>query len=110
MEWMQVVNWTDLILAVLAILGTVFAFLLKNWLKQYVVPWLDERDLTQTAAIVVNAVEAILGRHAGEEKWRMALEKMQAAGFNVDDDKVVDALKAEWYKLDLAMREAGLKN
>lgn len=109
MDILTSINWTPLVVAIIGIIGTVALVMLKRALTKYVVPWLDERGLKETAAIVVNAVEAILGRHAGEDKWKMAIEKMKEAGFDVESQLVIDALKAEWYKLDLAMREAGLK-
>ena len=78
------------------------------WVQQ-VRPWLEQRDLSDAAKIVVDAVEALLGRYCGEDKWRMALEKMQARGFNVDEDQVVDALHAAWYQLNQAMILSGEK-
>ena len=103
------VDWTALVVAVI---GTAAAFLgaclRQVWVK-HVRPWLEQRDLSDAAKIVVNAVEALLGRYCGEEKWRMALEKMQARGFNVDEDQVVDALHAAWYQLNQAMILSGEK-
>ena len=103
------VDWTALVVAVI---GTAAAFLgaclRQVWVK-YVRPWLEQRDLSDAARIVVDAVEALLGRYCGEDKWRMALEKMQARGFNVDEDQVVDALHAAWYQLNQAMILSGEK-
>ena len=103
------VDWTALVVAVI---GTAAAFLgaclRQVWVK-YVRPWLEQRDLSDAAKIVVDAVEALLGRYCGEDKWRMALEKMQARGFNVDEDQVVDALHAAWYQLNQAMILSGEK-
>lgn len=97
------VDWTALVVAVI---GTAAAFLgacLRQVWVQQVRPWLEQRNLGDAAKIVVEAVEALLGRYCGEDKWRMALEKMQARGFNVDEDQVVDALHAAWYQLNQAM-------
>lgn len=103
------VDWTALVVAVI---GTAAAFLgaclRQKWVK-YVRPWLEQRDLSDAAKIVVNAVEALLGRYCGEDKWRMALRKMQERGFNVDEEQVVDALHAAWYQLNQAMILSGEK-
>lgn len=103
------VDWTALVVAVI---GTVAAFLgaclRQVWVK-YVRPWLEQRDLSDAAKIVVDAVEALLGRYCGEDKWRMALRKMQERGFNVDEEQVVDALHAAWYQLNQAMILSGEK-
>ena len=103
------VDWTALVVAVI---GTAAAFLgaclRQVWVK-YVRPWLEQRSLSDAARIVVDAVEALLGRYCGEDKWRMALRKMQERGFNVDEDQVVDALHAAWYQLNQAMFLSGEK-
>lgn len=108
-EAVVTVDWTALVVAVI---GTAAAFLgaclRQVWVK-HVRPWLEQRDLSDAAKIVVNAVEALLGRYCGEDKWRMALEKMQARGFNVDEEQVVDALHAAWYQLNQAMILSGEK-
>lgn len=103
------VDWTALVVAVI---GTAAAFLgacLRQVWVQQVRPWLEQRDLSDAAKIVVDAVEALLGRYCGEDKWRMALRKMQERGFNVDEDQVVDALHAAWYQLNQAMILSGEK-
>lgn len=103
------VDWTALVVAVI---GTAAAFLgaclRQVWVK-YVRPWLEQRSLSDAARIVVDAVEALLGRYCGEDKWRMALRKMQERGFNVDEEQVVDALHAAWYQLNQAMILSGEK-
>ena len=102
-------DWTALVVAVI---GTAAAFLgaclRQVWVK-YVRPWLEQRNLSDAARIVVDAVEALLGRYCGEDKWRMALRKMQERGFNVDEEQVVDALHAAWYQLNQAMILSGEK-
>ena len=103
------VDWTALVVAVI---GTAAAFLgacLRQVWVQQVRPWLEQRNLGDAAKSVVNAVEALLGRYCGEDKWRMALRKMQERGFNVDEDQVVDALHAAWYQLNQAMILSGEK-
>ena len=103
------VDWTALVVAVI---GTAAAFLgaclRQVWVK-YVRPWLEQRNLGDAAKIVVEAVEALLGRYCGEDKWRMALRKMQERGFNVDEEQVVDALHAAWSQLNQAMILSGEK-
>ena len=104
------IDWTALVVAVIGVIGTAASALLgRVWVK-YVRPWLEQRDLTDAAKIVVEAVEALLGRYCGEEKWRLALEKMADRGFYTDSQQVIDALKAAWKQLDMAMIAAGEKD
>lgn len=104
------VDWTALVVAVIGVIGTALSALLgRVWVK-YVKPWLEQRDLTDAAKIVVEAVEALLGRYCGEDKWKLALEKMAERGFYTDSQQVIDALKAAWKQLDMAMIAAGEKD
>lgn len=95
------------------VIGTAAAFLgacmRQVWVK-HVRPWLEQRDLSDAAKIVVGAVEALLGRYCGEEKWELALQKMAERGFNIDSDAVMDALRAAWKELDLQQIMAGEKS
>lgn len=104
------VDWTALVVAVI---GTATAFLgaclRQVWVK-HVRPWLEQRDLSDAAKIVVGAVEALLGRYCGEDKWKLALQKMEERGFNINSDAVMDALRAAWKELDLQQVMAGEKN
>lgn len=103
------IDWTALVVAVIGVIGTAASALLgRVWVK-YVRPWLEQRDLTDAAKIVVEAVEALLGRYCGEDKWKLALEKMQERGFNIDSDIVMDALRSAWKQLDIAQMESGEK-
>lgn len=103
------IDWTDVVVAVIGVIGTAVSALLgRVWVK-YVRPWLEQRDLTDAAKIVVEAVEALLGRYCGEDKWKLALEKMQERGFNIDSDIVMDALRSAWKQLDIAQMESGEK-
>ena len=105
-----VIDWTALVVAMIGVIGTAASALLgRVWVK-YVKPWLEQRDLTDAAKIVVEAVEALLGRYCGEEKWKLALEKMADRGFYTDSQQVTDALKAAWKQLDRAMIAAGEKD
>ena len=104
------IDWTALVVAVIGVIGTAVSALLGRVWVNYVRPWLEKRDLTDAAEIVVDAVEALLGRYCGEEKWRLALEKMADRGFYTDSQQVIDALKAAWKQLDMAMIAAGEKD
>ena len=104
------IDWTALVVAVIGVIGTAVSALLgRVWMK-YVRPWLSQRDLTDAAKIVVEAVEALLGRYCGEDKWKLALQKMADRGFYTDSQQVIDALKAAWKQLDMAMIAAGEKD
>ncbi len=104
------IDWTALMVAVIGVIGTALSALLgRVWVK-YVKPWLEQRDLTDAAKIVVEAVEALLGRYCGEDKWKLALQKMADRGFYTDSQQVIDALKAAWKQLDMAMIAAGEKD
>ena len=103
------VDWTALVVAVIGTAAAVLGACLRQVWVQQVRPWLEQRNLSDAARIVVDAVEALLGRYCGEDKWRMALRKMQERGFNVDEDQVVDALHAAWYQLNQAMILSGEK-
>ena len=103
------IDWTALVVAVIGVIGTAVSALLgRVWVK-YVKPWLSRRDLTDAAKIVVEAVEALLGRYCGEDKWKLALEKMRERGFNVDSNIVMDALQAAWKQLDIDQMASGEK-
>ncbi|HIU08872.1 MAG TPA: hypothetical protein IAD48_10075 [Candidatus Limiplasma pullistercoris] len=105
-----VIDWTALVVAVIGVIGTLASALIgRVWVK-YVRPWLSQRDLTDAAKIVVEAVEALLGRYCGEDKWKLALQKMADRGFYTDSQQVIDALKAAWKQLDRAMIAAGEKD
>lgn len=105
-----VIDWTALVVAVIGVIGTLASALIgRVWVK-YVRPWLSQRDLTDAAKIVVEAVEALLGRYCGEDKWKLALQKMADRGFYTDSQQVIDALKAAWKQLDMAMIAAGEKD
>ena len=103
------IDWTALVVAVIGVIGTAVSALLGRVWVRYVKPWLEQRDLSDAAKIVVEAVEALLGRYCGEDKWKLALEKMQERGFDIDSDIVMDALRSAWKQLDIAQMESGEK-
>lgn len=106
----ELIDWTALVVAVIGVIGTAASALIGRVWAKYVKPWLLQRDLTDAAKIVVEAVEALLGRYCGEDKWKLALEKMAERGFYTDSQQVIDALKAAWKQLDMAMIAAGEKD
>lgn len=105
-----VIDWTALVVAVIGVIGTAASALIGRVWVRYVKPWLEQRDLSDAAKIVVEAVEALLGRYCGEDKWKLALQKMADRGFYTDSQQVIDALKAAWKQLDMAMIAAGEKD
>ena len=104
-----VIDWTALVVAVIGVIGTAVSALLGRVWVNYVRPWLEQRDLTDAAKIVVEAVEALLGRYCGEDKWKLALEKMQERGFNIVSDIVMDALRSAWKRMDIDQMASGEK-
>lgn len=109
-EAVEAFDWTDVIIAaiglVAALLGCGAAWCWRRWVR----PWLEQRELTEAAEIVVWAVEAIMGRYCGEEKWYAALERMKERGWNIDSQEVLDALKSAWKALDLKQIISGEKD
>ena len=102
-------DWTALVVAIIGAIATALSTLLARVWMRYVKPWLEQRKLTEAAQIVVDAVEALLGRYCGAEKWKLALQKMDDRGFHTNSEQVLDALKAAWNKLDISQIEAGVK-
>lgn len=102
-------DWTPVLTMVIVAVSTILGVFVKYVWTYNVKPWLDERGLEKAAVSVVYAVEAILGRYCGEEKWQAALEKMALRGYNIDAEEVIDALKAAWKELDLKQIIAGEK-
>ena len=103
------IDWTPLVVAVIGVIGTAMSAVIARVWVRWVRPWLEKRNLTDAAKIVVEAVEAILGRYCGAEKWKLALEKMEARWFNIDSDVVLDAMRAAWQQLNRDMIESGEK-
>lgn len=93
---------TDVIIAVVLAAG---GYVWRKWIH----PWLERKQLADEAEIVVNAVEALMGRGNGAEKWKLAVDKIQQYGFDVNFDIVMDALRAAWRKLNTEQVQAGEK-
>ena len=49
------------------------------------------------------------GRYHGDEKLEYALNILKEKGYNINTNIVLDALKAAWKQLDIAMIDAGAK-
>lgn len=103
------VDVTGIVTSLIALIAGVGAALLSYVWKRWAKPWLKQKQLMEVAEIVVNAVEAILGRGYGADKWILALDKMAQYGFDVESQAVEDALNAAWKKLDLSQMMAGEK-
>ena len=50
-----------------------------------------------------------MGRGQGEEKWNLAMEKLDRLGWNTEADQVRSALKAAWQILNMGMITSGEK-
>ena len=103
------VDVTGIVTSLIALIAGVGAALLSYVWKRWAKPGLEQKQLMEVAEIVVNAVEAILGRGYGADKWILALDKMAQYGFDVESQAVEDALNAAWKKLDLSQMMAGEK-
>ena len=77
--------------------------------QKYVKPWLTQHRLAEAAEIAVDAAEAIFGRYHGEEKLQEALEQLEAAGFDITAEDVLNAVKAAWQRLNTSQIAAGEK-
>lgn len=102
-------DMTYIIAFAILLVGALLAALASYAWKTWVQPWIEAHQLQEEAEIVVNAVEALLGRYQGQAKWEMALDKMVERGWNIDVPVVIDALKAAWQMLDLKQIGAGVK-
>lgn len=102
-------DWTPVLVIVIGAGAGLVSLTIGYLWKFYLRPWLQERNLLAAAEAVVYTVEALLGRYCGDDKWKLALEKMRQRGFNVNSESVIDALKAAWKQLDLKQLLAGEK-
>lgn len=98
------------------IIQTVSAFIVAlvtsvlGWLfKQYAEPYLKSKGLENAAYLAVKAAEAAIGRGKGAEKLETAIDKVYAQGYNFDRGKVVDAVLAAWFDLNLEQIMVGEK-
>lgn len=103
------IDVTDMVVCMILLVSCVVAGAIAYCWRRWVHPWLELHHLEEAAEIVVNAVEAIFGRYVGDVKWDEAIKRMEGMGFVVDDQRVLDALKAAWKKLDMAQLAIGEK-
>ena len=102
-------DMTYIIAFAILLVGALLAALASYAWKTWVQPWIEAHQLQEEAEIVVNAVEALLGRYQGQAKWEAALKKMQERGWSIQAPVVLDALKAAWQMLDIKQIQAGVK-
>lgn len=104
-ETATVWDWTPVATSVINL-----ANLLVIWVVTTLVrPWLEKHKLYDAACIAVNAAEATIGRYHGKEKLEAAINYMAAEGFNVDTDKVMDAINTAWTNLNNSQVAIGTK-
>ena len=103
-------DWTALVVWLVGAVSTALVGLLTRVWLAHVKPWLQEKGLMDAADIVVNAVEALIGRGNGKEKLALALEKMGERGFNVNSHIVMEAILAAWQQLNLSQIMVGVKD
>lgn len=102
-------DWTDVIISIIGLVALLLSGGIAYAWRRWVRPWLEQRELVEAAEVVVQAVEAIMGRYYGEAKWAAALQRMKERGWNIDSERVLDALKSAWKQLDLSMLMSGEK-
>ncbi len=97
--------YTEIVVSAIGLIVVILSCLITHQL----VPWLKEKNLYQAAVVAVNAAEALYGRYHGDEKLNAALESLKAKGFDINSDRVKEALGAAWKELDRAMYADGEK-
>lgn len=102
---MEMFNWTEIIVLVIGILASICITLVTR----QVVPWLKEKKLYEAAMVAVDAAEALYGRYNGESKLKAALTSLKDKGYDIESQTVIEALRAAWKNLDLAMIGSGAK-
>ena len=95
--------YTEIIVSAIGLIVVILSCLITRQL----VPWLKEKNLYQAAVVAVNAAEALYGRYHGDEKLNAALESLKAKGFDINSNRVKEALGAAWKELDRAMYADG---
>ncbi len=58
---------------------------------------------------MVLAAEAVYGRGGGKDKLVYALNRLKERGYRIETNEVLDAIEAEWKKLDIEEIAAGIK-
>ena len=96
---------TQIIVYAILLISGIISFMLGK----YVVPWLKDKHLYEVAVVVVKSAEAAYGRGNGEQKFAAALESLKARGYDIESEKVLEAVRAAWKELDQAMYLDGEK-
>lgn len=97
--------YTEIIVTVISLV----VIILGSLITKQLIPWLKEKNLYQAALVAVNAAEALYGRYHGDEKLTAALKSLEAKGYDINSDRVKEALGAAWKELDRAMYADGEK-
>jgi len=86
-------DYTEIILAVIAVIGAVVTGVLIPWIKSK----MDEGQLAKLdfwLRIFIAAAETAYGSGMGQEKKAYVIAKIKALGFDFDDEIVSDAIEA----------------
>lgn len=86
-------DYTEIILAVIAVIGAVVTGVLIPWIKSK----MDEGQLAKLdfwLRIFIAAAETAYGSGMGKEKKAYVIAKIKALGFDFDDEIVSDAIEA----------------
>lgn len=96
---------TDIIVYIIGLISVGLSFITCK----YIVPWLKDKQLYEAAVIVVKAAEAVYGRYNGEQKFKAALDSLKNRGYDIESEKVIEAVQAAWKELDQIMYLDGEK-
>ena len=104
--------WTDVAVGLMGMLGTVLSGLAALIWGRHIKPWLEERRLTEAAAVIVNAIEALYRELDGEEKLAIAFERLFDIGVckNLDAERVREAVEAAYMQMHIARVAAGMED
>jgi len=86
-------DYTEIILAVIAVIGAVVTGVLIPWIKSK----MDEGQLAKLdfwLRIFIAAAETAYGSGMGQEKKAYVIAKIKALGFDFDEEIVSDAIEA----------------
>lgn len=98
-------DWTPVATSIINLVNLLVIWVVTTLIR----PWLEKHNLYDAAAIAVNAAEATIGRYHGKEKLEAAITYMSAHGFDVDTQKVMDALHQAWENLNNSQVAVGTK-
>ena len=105
------INWTDVVVALIGVLGTILSGVVTLAWNRYIKPWLAEKRLTDAAGVVVNAIEALYREYNGKEKLELAFERLFDMGVckNLDTKRVREAIEAAYMQMHIAQVAAWMK-